>query len=520
MPKQQPIDQTQTLHQLRVKLSGTEALPQLTAVGLLIGLLAGGLLILFREAVTLTTSLWLYRSEEHFETANDALRFLIPVVGSLMILFLFRRSTVEQRTVGVLHVVERLQFHKGKMPIRNLFMQFFGAIIALASGFSVGREGPAVHVGAATGSLLGQRFALPNNTLTVLSACGAAAAISASFNTPMAGVIFAMEVIVRQYTLYSFIPVIAAAVIAAVLSQMMYGPDPAFVVPVIPMASLAELGIAAAAAMLIGLLAALFIKVQLFVASKRQSISINPLVLAGLCMGTVGYFLPSAMGIGYDTIDAILSGTLFHADYLLVLLFTKLVITAVVTGLGIPGGIIGPSLMMGALAGCAFGLIGDSLLNLPDISSTFHALLGMVAMMAAIFQAPLAALVTVLELTRNPNIIMPAMFAIVIACLIAGRLTSRGGIVALQLSAKGYRNEVSPLRHLLSQQGLATVMTSDVELLDRNTIIPVPLYASLQDALDIMNSESVDILGVYTSDKQHPVLCGVITRQAIVDFYD
>ena len=515
MPEHYPINKTHSLHQFRVKLSSTDALPQLTCLGVLIGLLAGGLLIAFREIIAYVTSSWLPRGDEHFETLPELSRFIIPVVGSLVILGLFSRFPVKRRTVGILHVVERLQFHKGRMPATELMLQFSGAIIALVSGFSVGREGPAVHVGAATGSILGQRLKLPQNTLSILAACGAAAAISASFNTPLAGVIFAMEVVVRRYTLNSFIPVIAAAVIAAVLSQIMYGPDPAFVVPVIPMASLTELGIAAASACLIGCLAAGFIRLQLWTSSKRQKLFISPLLLAGLCMGVAGYFLPAVMGIGYDTIELILNGELMDTGFLLTLLAAKLVITALVTGLGIPGGIIGPSLMMGALAGAAFGHLGDSLLNLSDISSAFHALLGMVAMMAAVLQAPMAALVTVLELTRNPHIIMPAMFTIVIACLIAGRLTSQGGIIEMQIKARGRSSELSPLDLLLSQQGLASVMTTDFNQLDGNNIIPVPVNASLYDALEKMNTHQVEVLGVYTAGRRQKILCGVINREAI-----
>ncbi|AMO55264.1 chloride channel protein [Endozoicomonas montiporae] len=519
MPDHLPPEHHHSLHQLRIKLSSTDALPQLTCIGMLIGLLAGGLLILFREIIHYSTSFWLPMGDEHFETLPDLARFIIPVIGSVFILLLFSCASAKRRSVGILHVVERLQFHKGKMSFTSMVLQFFGAIMALIGGFSVGREGPAVHVGAATGSLLGQKLKLPQNTLRILAACGGAAAISASFNTPMAGVIFAMEVVVRQYALNSFIPVMAAAVMAAVLSQIMYGPDPAFVVPVIPMASLTELGIAAASACLIGILAAGFIRLQLWTASKRQQLFINPIILAGLFMGTVGYFLPAVMGIGYDTIELILNGELMNITFLLILMVAKLVTTAVVTGLGIPGGIIGPSLMMGALAGAAFGHMGDFLLNLPDVSSAFHALLGMVAMMAAVLQAPMAALVTVLELTRNPHIIMPAMFTIVIACLIAGRLTSRGGLIEMQLLAKGYSHQHSLLKQLLSQKGVATVMSRHFELLDNKEIVPVPVHASLQDALEIMETHSVEVLGVYTSGRRQSVLCGVVTREAIDNFY-
>ena len=520
MLKQSPqLTPQRSLHQLRIQLGSTDALPQLTLLGLLIGLLAGGLLIAFREAITLTSSLWLLSNEDHFELLSGFERFVMPVLGALAILALFACFPIKRRSVGILHVVERLDFHRGRMSISSAVMQFFGAIIAIACGFSVGREGPAVHLGAATGSILGQRMRLPQNTLRILAACGAAAAISASFNTPMAGVIFAMEVVVRRYAINSFIPVIAAAVTAAVLSQMMYGPDPAFIVPVIPMTSLTELGVAAASASLIGLLAAAFIHLQVWTAKHKTVLPVHPLILAGITMGTTGYFFPEVMGIGYDSIELILTGELLNITLLLSLLVVKLSITAVITGLGIPGGIIGPSLMIGALAGSAFGLLGDAFLNLPDISNAFHALLGMVAMMAAVLQAPLAALITVLELTRNPHIIMPAMFAIVIACLIAGRLTSRGGLVDMQLQARGYNLTLAPVRELLDEQCVASLMSG----ISNETELPanhyhIPVHASLSDALETMDQHGVDLLGVYSAGRTKEILCGVVTRTDIQEF--
>ncbi|MGI9274100.1 MAG: chloride channel protein [Endozoicomonas sp.] len=549
-----------SLHKLRVQLSESEALPQLTLLGLIIGVIAGGLLIVFRELLSFATSFWLPLGDEHFETLPAIARFFLPIGGALVIYLMFRSVPAQQRTVGILHVVERLTFHKGKLSFTGVLLQFSGALTALASGFSVGREGPAVHMGAGAGSILGQKLKLPENTLNALAGCGAAAAISASFNTPMAGVIFAMEVIVRSYSLGSFIPVMAASVMAALMSQLVYGSDPAFVVPVIPMASLTELGVAALAAMLIGCLAAAFIHLQVFTGNKRQGMFFRPLLLAGVLMGTAGIFLPELMGIGYDTIDAILNGQVHNLSFLFILLAGKLLLTAAVTGLGIPGGIIGPSLMIGCLAGSAFGIAGDRLFNLPDISSAFHALLGMVAMMAAVLQAPLAALITVLELTRNPHIIMPAMFAIVIACLVAGRLTgSQGGLVGRQLAARGYSLQQSPMYQWLSRTGVASLMETDYSILpaekfsessgrepdnrwiilelegqytavinnnDQDTQTPpepenmqpvqtISIQATLHDALETMQRHSVSTLCVYSLSRKQKHLCGVISREAI-----
>ncbi|WP_062265591.1 chloride channel protein [Endozoicomonas arenosclerae] len=567
-----------SLNALRIRLSTADALPQLTILGLLTGLIAGSLLIGFRELLTLLSSTLVPAGEDNFESLSALHRFLLPVAGSVVIILLVKLIRKKRRSVGVAHVIERLTLHRGRLPSSSVVLQFFTALIALATGFSVGREGPAVHMGAGAGSALGQRLQLPDNTLRILAGCGVATAISVSFNTPLAGVIFAMEVIVKQYSLGSFIPVMAASVVAALMAQFMYGPEPAFHVPAISMMSMEELLIAAVMALCIGVMAGLFISLQASMISRRKGQLVLPILLAGFIMGIAGFLVPSVMGMGYDTLEGILNGSLFSLSTLAILLITKLVVTAVVTGLGIPGGIIGPSLFMGAVSGAVFGSLGEQLLDIPNLNSSFHALLGMVAMMAATLQAPLVALVTVLELTRNPNIIMPAMFVIVIACLTSGRFFQNRGIFEIQLLKGGQNLESSPLHQLLGQTGVASLMNSacsqisrhpsqeelhgtlqeasdwvlicheqslshilapgklpdqhsqDLDLLaipDASEVHSISLQATLYEALELMNRLSVDILAItprrHTKNRKQSQVtveaCGIITRQAIESYY-
>ncbi len=352
-------DKKLSLNALRIRLSSSEALPQLTILGLLTGLFAGTLLIGFRELLTLISTTLVPEGEDHFESLSALHRFLLPLAGAVVIIFMVKLIRKKRRSVGVAHVIERLTMHRGRLPSSSVVMQFFTALIALASGFSVGREGPAVHMGAGAGSALGQRLQLPDNTLRILAGCGVATAISVSFNTPLAGVIFAMEVIVKQYSLGSFIPVMAASVVAALMAQLMYGPEPAFHVPAIAMTSMEELLIAAIMAVCIGILAGLFISLQAAMITRRKGHLVLPILSAGLIMGIAGVMVPAVMGIGYDTLESLLNGGLFGLSTLAILLFTKLIVTAAVTGLGIPGGIIGPSLFMGAVCGAVFGSLGE-----------------------------------------------------------------------------------------------------------------------------------------------------------------
>ncbi|MDY6993218.1 MAG: chloride channel protein, partial [Pseudomonadota bacterium] len=153
------------LEKLRIQLATVDALPQLALMGVISGLLAGSVIILFRILTESVQASYLPQGQiEHFEILTQSYRLLIPTLGGLLIGVLFQAVPAEWRTLGIVHVIERLDYHQGHLPLRNAVLQFLGAAISIISGHSVGREGPCVHLGAASGSLLGQGLALPNNS--------------------------------------------------------------------------------------------------------------------------------------------------------------------------------------------------------------------------------------------------------------------------------------------------------------------------------------------------------------------
>ncbi|HCW88494.1 MAG TPA: chloride channel protein, partial [Marinobacter sp.] len=173
-----------------------DALPQLAVLGLLSGLVTGAVILLFRLAIEWPLEQFLPgRESEAFEQLDWITRGLLPLSGALALGLLLQRLALQDRKVGVVHVMERLNYHQGYLTVRSALVQFFSGVITVITGQSAGREGPAVHLGAAFSSLMGQWMRLPNNSIRTLVACGCAAAISASFNTPISGVIFAMEVV-------------------------------------------------------------------------------------------------------------------------------------------------------------------------------------------------------------------------------------------------------------------------------------------------------------------------------------
>jgi CIC family chloride channel protein len=453
------------IEESRIRLAHPDALLHLAVLGLFSGLAAGGVIILFRVAVEGTQGFMLPGGKaENYEALAWWWRLLLPIIGGLLIGVLFKRMAAGSYVLGVTKVLERMAYHQGRMGWRGFFLQFFGAAIAIIAGHSVGREGPHVYLGAAAGSLLGGRLGLPHNAIRTLVACGAAAAIAASFNTPLAGVIFSLEVVMMEYTLSSFIPVILAAVSATVLSNSVFGAKPAFDVA-LQMGSLGEIPLVLVLGLAVGGLSALFN--QLVESTARRA---KPLAfwwrtsLAGLVIGICGVLVPEVMGIGYDTVNDVLHGQLAMAGLLLILLF-KLLATSAAIGLGVPGGMIGPVLFMGAMLGGIAGLAGEALLSGVESSPAFYALLGMGAMMGASLQAPLAALVTMLELTHNPTIVMPGMLAIVAASLVSSQVFGKESLFLAMLKANGMDYDTNPVLQLMRRIGVAGVMNRRFERL-------------------------------------------------------
>ncbi len=442
----------------RLRLAYGDALPQLALLGLFSGLVTGVIAVLFRLAVELPLVAALpNHSSEGFESLPPEMRLLLPILGVFAIIALGKLLGTDKLSVGVGHVIERYHQHQAKLPTNNAIMQFFGGILALLSGHSVGREGPAIHLVAASASLLGQRFGLPNNSLRTLVGCGVAAAISASFNTPLAGVIFAMEVVLMEYTVTGFIPIILAAVSGALVSRITFDAAPAFEIPALQMASLFELPYLAVFGIAIGLASALILTLHSQVAKYAQRSQWISLLLAGLSAGIIGALIPEVMGVGYDTLELAMLGKLSFS-LLLTIAAAKLFLSTISIALGIPGGSIGPALVIGACLGGCLGIAANLISPQDTATPGFYATLGMGATMAAVLNAPLAALVALMELTYNPGILMPAMFVIVVAT-VTTRLVAR--LPGLFLIGRDPGWLSSPVYQMLSRVGVTSVMTQN-----------------------------------------------------------
>lgn len=447
-----------SIDHFRIRLAHLDALPQLALLGVISGLCTGAIMVIFLTCLDHLTQTLLGTHAENYEHLPLGIRLAGPILGCTLLGLLLYFSPERWRAQGIGHVMERFSFNQGHMPWPNAIQQFFSVLIALASGLSAGREGPAVHMGAAISSFLGTRLRLPNNSLRILVGCGSAAAIGASFNTPIAGVIFAMEVIMAEYTLVGFTPIILASVTGTALSQWLLGQPILFITPPVELYSLAELPWVAASGIMIGILAALFIRIvgHLFLWQHKPLILRFALVMSVMLI--VAAFLPTLMGTGYDLVNLSFTGEL-SLSLLLFLAVAKLLLTAVTFGLGVPVGIVGPLIVIGGLFGAAMGHIGSFLVDTRVSDISIYAMIGMAAMMSASLNAPLAALMALLELTNNPNIIMPGMLGVVSSILSCQYLLDREpSVFRYILALRGLDTRHTLISHTLSRAGVISVM--------------------------------------------------------------
>ena len=447
---------------LRQEVAHPRTSVQLCLLGIVGGTLAALIIILFRLCVE-----WI--RESGVDTLQSWLIhdwlvwLLMPLISVAIILFIAFLTGFKHYRLGIPFVIHRVKYFYGNIPFRTTINQFFGGMLALAGGFVVGREGPSVHMGASSSGLLGQWLRLPYNSIRILVGCGIAAGISASFNTPFAAVIFVMEVVLREYKIHIFVPIMLAAACGSVLARSVFGEVNELSFLSFTAFSqwmylyLVVLGI------LLGMLATLFNRQLMRVMTWFRPVSmVWRLILAACITGTVGALLPEALGANFIDVEHLFDsnpGTLL----LVAVLVFKVILAVFAIGLGVPGGIIGPVMVIGMLAGAVLLLPLSYFINVPEFTNSF-ALLGIAGMLTAVLHAPLAALSAVMELSYSPQIILPAMLVIVPAYVTSTQFFKNRSIFILQLDYQNLPYAISSIREALEKTGVLAAMDTDYKL--------------------------------------------------------
>ncbi len=393
------------------------------ALAVLVGVAAGLGAVAFRWLIERFQSLFFDGGERAFGALGEYYVILLPVIGGLFVGLLIYFLAREAKGHGVPEVMVAVAVRGGRIRARVALVKALASSVCIGSGGSVGREGPIVQIGSAIGSALGQRLRLPEDWLRTLIACGAAGGISATFNAPIAGVIFALEVILGRFISRSFGLVVISSVVAGVIAHVFLGDKQTFLIPAYELASAWELPIYIALGIAAGVIAFLFI----YVLYKTEDIFddwrfpeyLKP-ACGGIIIGVIGFHYPHLFGVGYGGVEEALLGKIAITT-LLVLGVLKVIATSITIGSGGSGGVFAPSLFMGAMFGGAFGEIANRLFPNFTAPSGAYALVGMAAVFAGAARAPITAIIILFEMTRDYNIILPLMLAVVLSTIVARR---------------------------------------------------------------------------------------------------
>jgi len=392
-----------------------------------------------------------------------------PVIGGAIVgplVYFFARET---KGPGVSEVMESVTIRGGVIRKRVVVVKSLATAICLASGGSAGREGPIVHIGSAIGSAFGQIVKVSADRMRTLVACGAAAGIAATFNTPIAGAMFSLEIILGDFGIAAFTPIVVSSVCATVISRVHLGAFPAFIIPQYNMVSMWEIPLYALFGVIAGFVGVFFTVFLYKVQDIFESIKIPDYLKAsigGLLVGSIGVFFPHILGVGYDSISLTLFGQLSWA-MLVGLIFIKILATSITIGSGGSGGIFGPSLFIGAMTGGAFGFFAHALFPAVTGTSGAYSLVGMGALLSATTHGPITAILMIFEMTGDYIIILPLMLSCIIATVIANQLKS-DSIYTLKLARRGVDIRAGKEVNILKSLSVEVAMTEDVVTIPSN----------------------------------------------------
>jgi len=397
--------------------------------------------------------------------------------------------------------------------------------VSLGAGASAGREGPAAHLGATIASALDRYFGLSAKHRRTLLGCGAAAAVAASFNAPIAGVLFALEVILGNYALSVFGPIAAASVTSAIVTRIYFGDFPAFAPPDYGVAAAIDIPLAALLGILCGLIAAGFLLAVRLVTERTRALAqtygLSYLLLpplGGVIIGLIGAFYPEVFGVGYEAVTNALNGE-YAITLLIVLVLAKCAATVVTLSCRFGGGVFSPGLVIGAFAGAAFGAALAQYFPGATASPVYYAMVGMGAVSGAILGAPISTTLIVFELTGEYGITISLMVAVALATLMVQSICGRS-YFHWQLSRRGYDLSEGPqgvilqtirVRDAMEKMPPGAPLSEEAGRLEHRQ--------SLGEALAILTEADEDGLPVVDPDEADKVI-GYLSRVKALAVYN
>ena len=504
---------------------------QFWLIALFIGIAAGLAAVGFRMAIT-----WLQEAvygendralATHAMDLHWAWVLFIPVFGGLLVGLILQHFTPDGRARSVAHVIEGAALREGRVDQRAGLGSALASLVTLSTGGSTGREGPVVHIGSMISSWVSDVIHADGITARDLMGCAAAAAVSASFNAPIAGALFALEVVLRHFAVHAFAPIVIASVSGAVISRLTVGNISEYVLPVHTLAFYVELP----AFMILGLICGLVAAAMMWAMFAAEDIGdtvqgsvampnwARPMV-AGLLLGVIAIFFPHIIGVGYETVSRALTEGLTFRDAVLFAVIKVVAVSITVAG-RMGGGVFSPSLMLGALTGLAFGIVATSIF--PAVSGTagLYAIAGMGAVAAAVLGAPISTSLIVFEMTGDWQAGLAVMVAVSLSTALSVKLVKHSFFLT-QIERRGLHLADGPQEYLMATISVGRLMQT-VRALDEAAIeaarvqlgdgLGLHPYDTLETALPVFDRTGADSLPVIVEGEtldDDPELLGIV----------
>lgn len=471
-----------------------------TLLGFAVGCVVAVAAVGFVDAVTWMNEVLLISPRSRMLTTDQTWLMLatlaVPTLGGLVVGLLVYMIP-ERRPHGPADAIQAAQSLSGSMPVRGGLLTVAGACVSLGAGASVGQYGPLAHMGASLGSWLSRLAGSGKYLGTIGIGCGAAAAIATAFNAPIAGLVFAHEVILRHYSLRAFAPITVAATLGYVAANVIFERPPLFRIEDVEIASayefIAFIGVGIAGAVL----AMIYMRAIFFAGRLSGKLALPAPVkpaLAGLVLGLVALELPDVLGIGQAVLRFAIIENAISAPDLALILVAKLLVTAMCLGFGFVGGVFSPSLLIGILFGALAGTGAEWLFGVDHSPIAIYAVCGMVAVTSPVIGAPLTTILIVFELTRNYDLATAAMVSVAFSNLVSYRIFGRS-LFDMQLLNRGFDLALGRDKVMVEQRTIREFLSQDYTAV----AIDAPLSA-VRDAL-IADGRSeayvLDAAGVY-----------------------
>ena len=486
-----------------------------------IGLVAGGVAFLLYKLIGLFTNLcFFHRWDASFTSARmnhlGAWVILMPVIGGIIVGVMAKYGTPKIKGHGIPEAMEAVLVSRSRIQPRVAVLKPLSAAIAIGTGGPFGAEGPIIQTGGAVGSLVGQVFHTTASERKVLLACGAAAGMSATFNTPIAGVILAIELLLFEFKSRSFIPLAIASTLATAVHMRLLGAGPMFTVSAMDFGIPRALPFYLVLGVICGLAAVGFSKLLYWVEDQFAKLPVDELwwpAIGALGLGIIGYFVPRVLGVGYDTIGDILNAQL-ALKLLLVVMVAKASALVISLGSGTSGGLLAPMFMSSAALGGVFAMIVNRLVPSASLGAGAFALVAMGAVFGAASRATFSFIIFAFEITRDYNAVLPLMLVSVIADGVAMLFMPKSSIMTEKLARRGLRIHQDYETDVLQQVSVAETMDRDVP-----TIASTQRVGELAERIARHDPEVSHHQGLFIVDEEGK-LAGVITRGDILRALD